>query len=54
MHQGNGGLSEVDNKGQGLASVNVKGQVVGVNVTVQQFLKERVLLLGPDNSVESH
>jgi len=25
MHQGNDGLSEVDNKGQGLASVNVKG-----------------------------
>ena len=39
MHQGHGGLSEVDNKGQRLASI---GQVVGADGTVQQIFKEGV------------
>ena len=43
VHQGHVGLSEVDNKGQGLASINVKGQVaIGADGTVQQLPKEGV------------
>jgi len=46
MHQGHVGFLEVDSKGHNLASINVKGQTVGVDGTVQQFLKEGVDGLG--------
>ena len=42
IHQGHGNVAKVDDKGQGLASSNVKGQVEGVDGTVQQLHKEGV------------
>ena len=40
--QGQGVVSKVDYKGQKLASLNVKGQVKGVDKTTQQLCKEAV------------
>jgi len=42
MHQGHVGFLEADNKGHNFTSINVKGQAVGIDGTVQQLLKEGV------------
>jgi len=39
MHQSHASFLEAGNKGHNLASINVKGQAVGVDGTVQQLLK---------------